>query len=71
MTTKERAHKTFAIYEKARIKNGVTDYHVAKATGIRASTICDWKHGRTTPKIDKLVKIAAVLGIPVEVFFVG
>lgn len=44
----------------------VTDYQVAKETGITRSTFTDWKSGRSKPKIDKLMKIAQYFGVSVE-----
>ena len=38
-------------------------YKVAKATGIAQSTFSDWKSGRSTPKTDKLKKIADHFGV--------
>ena len=38
-------------------------YKVSKATGIAQSTFSDWKSGRSTPKADKLKKIAAHFGV--------
>lgn len=42
-----------------------TVYKVSKATGIAQSTFSDWKSGRSTPKADKLKKIAEHFGISV------
>ena len=36
-----------------------TVYRVAKATGSAPSTFTDWKNGRSCPKADKLLRIAA------------
>ena len=36
-----------------------TVYRVAKATGIAPSTFTDWKNGRSSPKADKLIRIAS------------
>lgn len=47
-------------------KKGVTPYKVAKATGIGNSTFTDWKNGRSTPKLDKLAKIADYLDCSVD-----
>lgn len=47
-------------------KKGVTLYRVAKDTQIATSTFYDWKHGRYTPKIDKLKKIAEYLCVNVN-----
>lgn len=53
-------------YEKfeALLKSyNTTVYRVSKATGIAQSTFSDWKSGRSTPKADKLKKIAEHFGI--------
>ena len=68
MTTKERAARTYAVYQAARTAKGYTDYYVSQQAGVRKSGICDWKHQRYTPKHDKLARIAKVLEIPVEMF---
>lgn len=53
-------------YAQLRDKKGVTDYAVANATGIGASTFTDWKSGRSKPKVEKLAKIAEYLGVHIE-----
>lgn len=53
-------------YEALRDAKGVTDYAVAKATGITKSTFTDWKSGRSKPKIEKLTKIAAYFDVPLN-----
>ena len=52
-------------YVALREKAGVTDYEVAKSTGISTATLTNWKYGRYTPKIAKLQKIADYFGVPV------
>lgn len=57
------------MYENYRLYRdfkGLTDYKVAKATGINRSTFSDWKSGRSAPKLEKLKRIADVLDVPVE-----
>lgn len=49
-------------------KKGVTAYQVAKATGVSQQSLSDWKRGRSKPKIDKLLKIAAFFDVNVDVF---
>ena len=49
-------------------KNNVTAYKVAQKTGISQATLSDWKRGKCTPKIDKLVKIADYFGVDVRYF---
>ena len=57
-------------YLELRDGKGVTDYEVAKRTGIGASTFSDWKSGRSKPGIEKLYKIAKYFGVAIE-FFIG
>lgn len=54
--------------EQLLTANHVTVYQVAKATGISASTFSDWKSGRSTPKADKLSRIADYFGIGLDEF---
>lgn len=60
------------MYEKYLLlinKRGVTNYKVAKDTGITASTFSDWKSGRSKPKIEKLKILADYFGVSVSYFF--
>lgn len=41
---------------------------VARETNIPGSTFTDWKKGRSTPKFEKLQRIANYLGVSVDVF---
>ena len=58
----------YAIYMELKEAKGVTDYEVAKSTGVATSTLTNWKHGRYTPKLDKLQKIADYFGVTVDYF---
>ncbi len=49
-------------------KHGVSAYKVAKDTGLSQSTLSDWKTGRATPKVDKLLIIARYFGVSIEYF---
>lgn len=49
-------------------KKDVTPYRVSKDTGISQPTLSDWKTGRSKPKIDKLLKLAAYFDVDVTVF---
>ena len=53
-------------FEKIINKHGITSYKVSKDTGVSQVTLSDWKHGKYTPKIDKIKKIANYLGVKVE-----
>ena len=50
-------------FEALLKKYDTTVYKVSKSTGIAQSTFSDWKSGRSTPKADKLKKIADHFGI--------
>lgn len=41
---------------------------VSKATGIATATLTEWKKGRYTPKVDKLMILADYFGVPIEFF---
>lgn len=55
-------------YADLRDKAGITDYEVAKNTGISTSTLTNWKYGRYTPKLDKILLIAKFFDVPIEYF---
>ena len=61
----------YEIFVKLLEKYGVTAYKVSKATGIAGSTFTDWKTGRSTPKQDKLQKIADYFGVTVDYLMTG
>ena len=58
-------------FEELLKKSGVSAYKVSKTTGIATSTLSDWKNGRSTPKTDKLEKIADYFNVPLEYFTTG
>lgn len=49
-------------------ENNKTTYQVSKETDIAQSTLSDWKTGRSTPKVDKLQKLADYFKVPIEFF---
>lgn len=55
-------------YAELRDEKGVSDYKVAKETGLSQSTLSEWKSGRSKPKIDKLAKLARYFGVSLEYF---
>lgn len=57
-------------FSKLLQKHGVTAYKVSKETGVSQSTLSDWKRGISTPKPDKLQKIADYFGVPLTYFLV-
>lgn len=61
----------YEIFELLLNKYGVTAYRVSKETGIATATLTDWKKGRSTPKQDKLQKIADYFGVSIEYLMTG
>ena len=57
---------TYEKYAEFRDKKGLTDYAVAKQTGLDPSQFSNWKAGRYSPKTDKLAKIAKELDVTIE-----
>ena len=47
---------------------GLRPADVSKGTGINQTVFSEWKKGKSTPKIDKLQKIAAYFDVPIEYF---
>lgn len=61
----------YEIYLKLLKEKGVKTSDVCKATGIVASTFSDWKKGKSSPKQDKLMKIADFFGVSLEYLMTG
>lgn len=61
----------YSIFEELCNKNGVTPYKVGKETKIATSTLSDWKSGKSTPKQDKLKKIAAYFNVSIDYLMTG
>lgn len=58
-------------YVRLRDSKGLRDSDVARKTGIPQSTFSDWKKGKSSPKQDKLTKIAECLGVKAEYLING
>lgn len=56
----------YSKYVELRDKKGVKDADVAKGAGIYQSILTAWKNGDSTPKVDKLIKIADYLECSLE-----
>jgi transcriptional regulator with XRE-family HTH domain len=56
----------YDIFDKLVKLNNINANKVSKDTGIPYSTFSDWKAGRSTPKYEKLKKIAEYLNVSVE-----
>lgn len=66
-----RCIKMYSVFEQLCQKKGVTANQVSIATGIRSSAFTDWKHGRSIPKTDKLMKIADYFGVSLDYLLTG
>lgn len=56
----------YSVFEQLLESRGTTVYQVSKATHIAASTFTDWKNGRSTPKTDKLARIADYFSVSLD-----
>ena len=56
----------YSVFEQLLESRGTTVYQVSKATRIAASTFTDWKNGRSTPKADKLARIADYFSVSLD-----
>lgn len=60
----------FISYEKfKKISKGKSMYSISRDTGIAQSTLSDWKLGKSTPKIDKLLTLSEYFNVPINYFF--
>lgn len=61
----------YSIFEQLLQKNGISAYKVAKDLGIAQSVLSCWKSGVSTPKIEKLQKIADYFGVSIQYLMGG
>ena len=61
----------YAIYQKLLDEKGLKNADISRATGIANMTLSDWKNGKSTPKQDKLMKIADYFGVSLNYLMTG
>lgn len=61
----------YDIFEQLLQKKGLSTYKVAKETGIAQSVFSSWKNGISSPKSDKMQKIADYLNVSVDYLMNG
>ena len=61
----------YEIFEKLLKEKGVKTSDVCKATGLKAPTFSDWKKGKSSPNVDKLILIADYFETTVEYLRTG
>lgn len=65
---KARKYASYLRFEEILCEKGLTLYRVAKDLGISPMTLSDWKHDKSKPKMEKMIKIAKYLGVDIEEF---
>lgn len=58
----------YEVFEKLLRETGQSTADVSKATGINQSVFSDWKRGKSCPKFDKVMMIAAHFGVSPMMF---
>lgn len=58
--------RRYAVYSLYRDKYGYTDYYISQECDIPKSSIYDWSKGLSFPNAEKLLKICALLKMPIE-----
>lgn len=61
----------YEIFAKLLSENEKKAIDVSRATGISPTTFSDWKSGKSTPKQDKLQKIADYFGVTITYLMTG
>lgn len=61
----------YDIFVQLLEQSGKKASDVSKATGIPSSTFSDWKKGKSSPKSEKLQKIADYFGVTVDYLVTG
>ncbi len=68
---RKKVKKLYEIFEKLLQEHKTTIHRVALDTDIPPTVLYDWKNGRCTPKVDKLLKIAEYFNVPLETLIKG
>lgn len=58
--------RRYEVYARYRDKCGYTDYYISQKCDIPKSSIYDWSKGISFPNAEKLLKICALLNMPIE-----
>ncbi|WP_124065720.1 helix-turn-helix transcriptional regulator [Clostridium sp. E02] len=61
----------YEIFSKLLETRGVKAADVCRGTGLPSSLFSEWKRGKSTPKADKMKKIADYFGITVDYLMTG
>ena len=61
----------YEIFEKLLKEKGVKAADVCRATGIKSPVFADWKKGKSSPNVDKLILLANYFSVSVEYLRTG
>lgn len=61
----------YEIFERLLASRNIKPIEVSKATGINSAVFSEWKRGKSTPKVDKLQKIADYFGVSLDYLLTG
>ena len=50
----------------ARVNAGLTQEQVMEKTGFSRQTLIRWESGKTSPKLEKLLRLCELYGVPIE-----
>lgn len=59
---------TYLRYEQLKKRRNISNYRVAKDTGIGGSTLSFWKHGKRNISLTTLQKLAYYFNVPITYF---
>lgn len=54
------------VLEKARKEKGLSQEYVARQLGVSRATVDNWEKGITKPTLPMAVKLAEILGVPLQ-----
>jgi transcriptional regulator with XRE-family HTH domain len=52
--------------KKLRGKLGLHQSQLASKVGVAQSSVCDWESGKTSPRLERLERLAEVLGVSLQ-----
>jgi len=61
----------YEIFSRLLEERGVKAADVCRGTGLPSSLFSEWKRGKSTPKADKMKKIADYFGVTVDYLMTG
>ena len=61
----------YSIYADLRDKKGLSDYAVAKGSGVGRSTLSDWKTGKHIPNMENIKRLADFFNVSIEYLMTG